>query len=91
MKGRITLPPVSVSIIEVKTPKLADTTNLYKMNAATFQLPESIILLDVLHRVDHKTPQYLNVPVLNTNNVSCSIGKNRPIASMHPVGKCEEV
>ena len=54
-KGRITLPPVSVSIIEVRTPKLADTTNLYKMNAATFQLPEVIILLDVLHRVNHRT------------------------------------
>ena len=52
----ITLPPVSVSIIEVRAPKLADTTNLYEMNAATFQLPKGIILLDVLHRVDHKTP-----------------------------------
>ena len=84
---RITLPPVSVSIIEVTTPKLADTTNLYKMNVATFQLPEGIILLDVLHRVDHKTPQYLNISVLNTNNVSWSIDKNTPIASMHPVGR----
>ena len=35
MKGRITLPPVSVSIIEVKTPKLTNTTNLYKMDAVT--------------------------------------------------------
>ena len=91
MKGRITSPPVPVSIIEVRTPKLADTTNLYKMNASTFQLLEGIILLDVLHRVDHKTPQYLNSPDLNTSKVSCSIGKNRPLASMHPVGKCEEV
>ena len=53
--GRITLPPVSVSIIEVKTPKLTNTTNLYKMNAVTAQLPEGIILLDALHRVNHKT------------------------------------
>ena len=61
------------------------------MSADTFQLPEGIILLNVLHRVNLKTPQHLNVLVLNINNVSCSIGKNMPIASMHPVGKCEEV
>ena len=91
MKGRITLPPVSVSILEVKTPKLKNTTNLYKMNAVTALLPEGVILLDILHRVDHKTPQYLNIPVLNANNVPCSIGKNMPIVSMHPVGMCEEV
>ena len=36
--GRVTLPPVSVSIVEVKTPKLTNTTNLYKMNTDTFQL-----------------------------------------------------
>ena len=27
-KGRVTLPPVSISIIEVKTAKLTNTTNL---------------------------------------------------------------
>ena len=90
-KGRVTLPPVSISIIEVKTPKLTNTTNLYKMNADTFQLSEGVILPDVLHRVNHKTPQHLNILVLNTNNVLCSIGKHMPIASMHPARKCEEV
>ena len=89
-KGRITLPHVSISIVEVKPPKLTNTTDLYEMNADTFQLPECVIQLDVLHRVNHKT-QHLDVPVLNTNNVPCSIGKNMPIASMHSMGKCEEV
>ena len=83
---------MSVSIIEVrKPPKLTNTNNLYEVNADTFQLPEGVILLDVLHRGNHKTPQHLNVPVLNTNNVPCSIGKNMPIASMYIVGKCGEV
>ena len=91
MKGRITLLPVSVSIVEVKTSKLTNTTNLHKMNAVTAQLQEGVILLDVLHRVNHTALQHLNVPVLNTNNVSCSIDKNMPIASMHPAGRCEEV
>ena len=39
------------------------------MNADIFQLQEGVILLDVLHRVDNKTLQHLNVLVLNTNNV----------------------
>ena len=90
-KDRVTLPPVSISITEVKTPKLTKTTDLYEMNADTFQLLEVIILQDVLYRVNHKTPQHLNIPVLNTNIVPCSIPKNTPIASMHPAGKCEEV
>ena len=90
-KGRITLPPVSVSTIEVKTLKLTNTINLYKMNAVTAQLPEGMILLDALYRVDHKTLQHLNILVLNTNNISWSIGKNMPITSMHHAGRCEEV
>ena len=79
-----------VSIIEVKTPKISNTTNLYEVSADAFQLPEGIILLDILHRANHKTLQHLNISVLNANNILCSIGKNMPIASMHPVGKCEE-
>ena len=47
-KGRITLPHVSVSILEVKTPNQKNTTNLYKMNAVTAQLAEGVILFDVL-------------------------------------------
>ena len=50
-----------------------------------------MFLLDILNRVNHKTQQYLNVPVLNTNTVSCSIGKNMPLVFMHPVGTCKEV
>ena len=57
MKSKITLPPTSVSILEVKNLKLKNTTNLYKMNAVTAQLPDGVILLDILYRDDHKTPQ----------------------------------
>ena len=79
-----------VSIIEVEAPKIPNTTNLYEVNANTFQFPESAILLDILHRVNHKTLQHLNILILNAKNVPCSIGKNMPIASMCPVGKCKE-
>ena len=72
-KGKITLPPVSVSIINVKMPPLCNTNNIYKLNLSTFQLPEGVIPLDVIHTVDHKAPQNLNIPILNTNHSSCSI------------------
>ena len=84
-EGMVTLLPMSVSTVEVKTPKIPSTTNLYELNADTFQL-----LLDILDRFSHKNPQHLNIPILNAKNVLCSIGKNMPIASMWPVGKCDE-
>ena len=90
-KGKVTLQPMLMSIIEVKTPKISNTSYLYEVSADTFQLQVGIVLLDILHRVDHKTPQHLNILFLIVNNVSCSIGKNMPIASMYPVRRCEEV
>ena len=51
------LPPMYISIVGIKTPTLQNTNNLYELNFDTFQLPEGVIPLDVLHRVDHKTPQ----------------------------------
>ena len=89
-KGKVTLPPMAVCIIEVKTPKICNTTNLYEVNADTFHFPEGIILLYILHRVNHKTLQHLSTTALNTNNVQISMGKNLPVASMHPMGKCKE-
>ena len=75
MKGKITLPSLSMSIIAIKTPTLHNTNNLYELNLDIFELPEVIVLLDIVHRVDHKTPQSLNIPMPNTNNSSCNIPK----------------
>ena len=90
-KGKFTLPPMSVSVVGVKTPTLCNTNNVYEVNFDTFQLPEGVIPLVVLHRVDHKMPQNLNIPILNTNNSFCSIFRNSPIATLAPAGKCEKI
>ena len=90
-KGNVTLPPTSISIVGIRPPTLQNTNILYDLNFNIFQLLEGVIPLDVLHGVDHKTPQSLNVPILNTNNSSCSITKNSPIATLALAGKCEEV
>ena len=86
-KGKVTLPPMSVSI---KTPTIPNTTNLFELNADTFQLSSGVILLDILHRVNHKTCQHMNIPIINTKNDPCNIGKNMLIVSLCPVGKCSE-
>ena len=52
-KGTVTLPLLSISVVGIKTPPLQNTNMLYELNFDMFQLPEGIILLDVLHRVDH--------------------------------------
>ena len=91
MKGKITLPPMSISIVDIKTPTLQNTNNLYELNFDTFQLPEVVVLLDIVHRLDCKIPQSLNIPIPNSNNSSCSISKGYPIASLMLAGKCEEV
>ena len=57
----------------------------------TFQLPEGVLPLDVLHRVDHKTPQNLNILILNTNNSFCSISRNSSMATLVPAGKCGDI
>ena len=88
---KITLPPMSVSVLSVHMPPLCNTNNIYKLNFNTFQLPEKVIPLNVIHRVDHKTPQNLNIPRLNTINSFCSIPRTSPIATLAVAGKCEEI
>ena len=82
---------MSVSVIGVKTPTLCITNNVYELNFDTFQLSEGVIPLDVLHRIDHKTPQNLSNLILNPNNSFCSISRSSPISTLAPAGKCEEI
>ena len=35
-KGKITLPPMSISVLSVKTPPLCNTNDVYKLNFNTF-------------------------------------------------------
>ena len=82
---------MSISVISVKTSPLHNTSNIHELNFSTSKLPEGVIPLDVVHRVDHKTPGYLNIPVLNTNHSSCSIPRSSPIVTLALAGKCKEI
>ena len=72
-------------------PGVPDVNNLYELNFNTSQLPKGVILLDVLHRTDHKTPKNLTIPTLNTYNTTCSLTKTSPIAMPVSAEKCEQV
>ena len=89
-KGKITFPPMYISIVGIKTPTLQNTNNLNELNWDTFQLPEGVIPLYIQHKIDYNIPQILSVPILNTNNSFCSITKNSPIAMLALAWKCEK-
>ena len=89
-KGKIKLLPSSISVIEVRTPEIPDSSNIYELHFSTFQLPEGVVSLDMLHCIDHKMARILKVPILNTNNIISSLGKNSPIATLVPAEKCEQ-
>ena len=80
---------MSVSVVEIKMPMVPNTNRLYELNFDTSQLPEGVIPLDVLHRMDHKIPKPL-IPLMNVNNTTCSLTKNLAIARIMLTGRCEE-
>ena len=82
---------MSIPVVGVKKPEVPDINNLYELNFDTFQLPKGVIPLDILHRIDLKTPKNLTIPILNTNNTTCSLTKNSPIATLVSAGNCEQV
>ena len=88
-KGKIKLLPSSISVIEIRTSEIPGSNNIYEVEFNTFQLPEGIIPLDIMHHVDHKMPRALKVPILNTT--ISSLAKNSPIVTLVPTGKCKQV
>ena len=82
---------MSVSIISVKMPPLCNTNDVYELNFNTLQLQEGVIPVDILHKVNHKTPQCLNIPILNANNSFCNISRCFPLVTLVPAGKYEEI
>ena len=64
--GALQFPPRSTSVIAVQTPTELNTKHIYQLNASE-DLPSGIIPLAVDHRIDHKYPKLLNIPLLTQN------------------------
>ena len=85
-KGKIVLKPNSISVIAVNT-----LTNILYEVDSKFEIPEGIIPLDILHRLDPKTPRQLNIHILNTSSNYMQINTNALIGTLTPVTAVENV
>ena len=75
------LPPRSVSVISVKAPTELNTRHLYQLDA-TDNLAPDIIPLEVDHKIDHKYPKLLGIPLLNTENNAVQIPRKTIIGRL---------
>ena len=63
--GTFYLQPRSISVKTVQTPSELNTQHIYAFNASN-NLPLGIIPSAVNHKISHKYPKSLSLPVLNT-------------------------
>ena len=80
-KSRTCLQVYAVTIISVKTPPNLDPQKLYKCGDR-LQLPEGVVTPKVQHKLDHKMPLELKIPLLNTNKSDVYITKNASIMAL---------
>ena len=89
-KGKIKLNPKSITVVSVKTPPKVDASQVYKLNHK-FPLPSSVILIDVIHKFDHKIPQELKIPILNTNDNVTNITKSTALVSLRSAERVDNI
>ena len=59
------LQPRSISVLKALTPTVLDTQNIYSLDASN-GLPLGLIPVPVDHKIGHKYPKLLSIPILNT-------------------------
>ena len=90
MKNRTCLQAYAVTIISVKTPPNLDPQQLYECGER-LQLPEGVVALQVQHKLDHKMPTELKIPLLNTNKRDVYITKNTAIMTLQATSKVQDI
>ena len=89
-KDQYTLQGRSITWILVKTPRNIQVNSLFEITLDR-QLPKGLIPLDVLHNIQHKQPQEVLVPLLNTMNSVVKLPKNTILGSITKVDNAEYV
>ena len=89
-KGQCMLQGRSITWILVKTPRNIQINSLFEITLDR-QLPKGLIPLDVLHNIQHKQPQEMLVPLLNTVNSVVKLPKNTVLGSITKVDNAEYV
>ena len=89
-KGQCTLQSRSITWISIKTPRNIQANNLLKINLYR-QLPKGLILLDVLHNIEHKQLQEMMIPLLNLMNTVIKFPKNTVLGSISTVDSMDNI
>ena len=71
-------------LISVQTPTKLNTKYLYQLNATDYLLPD-IIPLAVGHKIDHKYPTLLKIPLFNTEHVTIHVSRKTIIGKLQPI------
>ena len=89
-KSRTCLQANAVTIISVKTlPNLAPQ-KLYECGERLW-LPGGVVAPQVQHKLDHKMPLELKIPLLNTNKRDVYITKNTAIMTLQATSKVQDI
>ena len=80
----------SITWISAKTPRNIQVNSLFEITLDR-QLPKGLIPLVVLHNIQHKQPQEMLVPLLNTVNTAVKLPKNTVFGSITKVYNAEYV
>ena len=89
-KGQCTLQGRSITWISVKTPRNIQVNSVFEINLDR-QLPKGFIPLDVLHNIEHKQPQEMQILLLNVMNSVVKLAKNTILGSITKVNNAENV
>ena len=83
-KGQYTIPNRSVTWIRVKSPPYLSQDSLHEIQFNR-KLPSGTIPLDITHRLNHKHPRELLIPLLSISNKEVKTPKNTILDSINPI------
>ena len=83
-KGQCLIPCRSITCITVKTLQNLNNNSLYKINLDR-KLPTGLILLDVIHNLNHKQPGELVIQLLNVGHTNVKLLKNTILGSFNQI------
>ena len=74
----------SISVIAVQAPTKLNTKHIHQLNA-TDDLPSGVIPLAVDHRIHHKYPKLLNIPLLNRDYDTVHVPRKTMLGTLHQI------
>ena len=83
-KGQCHILHRSTTCITVKTPQNLNNNSLYEINLDR-KLPAGLILLDVIHNLNHKQPGELVIPLLHVGHTDVKLLKNTILGSFNQI------